>query len=62
MLVEFLVVFHLVKILSSNILLNQRVQCYQKKTITKKMKNSLIKTIGRHDPCVGIRAVPVGIQ
>ena len=33
----------------------------EKKTITKKMKNSLIKTIGRHDPCVGIRAVPVGI-
>ena len=33
----------------------------EKKTVTKKMKNSVIKTIGRHDPCVGIRAVPVGI-
>ena len=33
----------------------------EKKTITNKLKNSTIKTIGRHDPCVGIRAVPVGI-
>ncbi len=33
----------------------------EKKTVTKKMKNSVIKTKGRHDPCVGIRAVPVGI-
>ena len=23
-------------------------------------KNTIIKTKGRHDPCVGIRAVPVG--
>ena len=33
----------------------------EKKTVTKNMKNSKIKTVGRHDPCVGIRAVPVGI-
>jgi len=33
----------------------------EKNTITKSLKNTKIKTIGRHDPCVGIRAVPVGI-
>ena len=33
----------------------------EKKTVTKNMKNSKVRTIGRHDPCVGIRAVPVGI-
>ena len=33
----------------------------EKNTITKNLKNTKIKTIGRHDPCVGIRAVPVGI-
>ena len=33
----------------------------EKNTVTKNMKNSKVKTIGRHDPCVGIRAVPVGI-
>ncbi len=32
----------------------------EKKTINKKNQNDTIKTIGRHDPCVGIRAVPVG--
>ena len=31
-----------------------------KKTITRDKKNVNISTIGRHDPCVGIRAVPVG--
>tara|TARA_B100000780_G_scaffold102305_1_gene71501 strand:+ start:120 stop:1220 length:1101 start_codon:yes stop_codon:yes gene_type:complete len=31
-----------------------------RKTITKTGKNSEIITKGRHDPCVGIRAVPVG--
>ncbi len=31
-----------------------------KKTINKKMKETTISTKGRHDPCVGIRAVPVG--
>ena len=31
-----------------------------KKTIKEKNKNISIKTKGRHDPCVGIRAVPVG--
>ncbi len=31
-----------------------------KKTITTKMKETTISTKGRHDPCVGIRAVPVG--
>ena len=25
------------------------------------MRNSKVRTVGRHDPCVGIRAVPVGI-
>jgi len=33
----------------------------EKKTITKNLRKTKIKTIGRHDPCVGIRAVPVGI-
>ena len=33
----------------------------EKKTITKNLKKTNIRTIGRHDPCVGIRAVPVGI-
>ena len=32
----------------------------QKDTIDIKGKNTKIKTIGRHDPCVGIRAVPIG--
>ena len=31
-----------------------------RKTIDKKGKNTEIITKGRHDPCVGIRAVPVG--
>jgi chorismate synthase len=31
-----------------------------RKTIDKKGKNTEIMTKGRHDPCVGIRAVPVG--
>ena len=31
-----------------------------KKTINTKMKETTISTKGRHDPCVGIRAVPVG--
>jgi len=31
-----------------------------KKTITTKLKETTISTKGRHDPCVGIRAVPVG--
>lgn len=29
------------------------------KTVTKDLKNTTISTEGRHDPCVGIRAVPV---
>ena len=29
-------------------------------TVTTKGKDALIVTKGRHDPCVGIRAVPVG--
>ena len=33
----------------------------EKKTITKDFKKTKIRTIGRHDPCVGIRAVPVGV-
>ena len=33
----------------------------EKRTVTKNMKNSKVRTVGRHDPCVGIRAVPVGI-
>ena len=32
----------------------------QKDTIDVKGKNTKIKTVGRHDPCVGIRAVPIG--
>ena len=32
----------------------------QKKTINSKMEEIDISTKGRHDPCVGIRAVPVG--
>ena len=31
-----------------------------KKTIDKKGKNTKISVKGRHDPCVGIRAVPIG--
>ncbi len=31
-----------------------------RKTITKSGRNTTIATKGRHDPCVGIRAVPVG--
>ncbi len=31
-----------------------------KKTINTKMRETTISTKGRHDPCVGIRAVPVG--
>ena len=30
------------------------------KTVDKSGKNTEISTKGRHDPCVGIRAVPVG--
>jgi chorismate synthase len=32
-----------------------------KQTISKNKKNTTISTKGRHDPCVGIRAVPVGV-
>ena len=32
---------------------------HEKKTITKNLKKTKIKTIGRHDPCVGIRATPI---
>ena len=31
-----------------------------RKTINKSLENVSIITKGRHDPCVGIRAVPVG--
>ena len=31
-----------------------------RKTIDKKGKNTNISVKGRHDPCVGIRAVPIG--
>ena len=31
-----------------------------RETIDKKGKNSKISVKGRHDPCVGIRAVPIG--
>ena len=32
----------------------------ERKTINKKGKNTKISVKGRHDPCVGIRAVPIG--
>ena len=32
----------------------------QRKTINKFGKNTSISVTGRHDPCVGIRAVPIG--
>ena len=32
----------------------------QRKTIDKSGKNTSISVKGRHDPCVGIRAVPIG--
>ena len=32
----------------------------QKKTIDVDGENTEIRTKGRHDPCVGIRAVPIG--
>ena len=31
-----------------------------RKTITRQKRNTTIRTKGRHDPCVGIRGVPVG--
>ena len=31
-----------------------------KKTVTKKLKKTAVSVGGRHDPCVGIRAVPIG--
>jgi len=31
-----------------------------RRTVTAKGKNAMIATKGRHDPCVGIRAVPIG--
>ena len=31
-----------------------------RETIDKKGKNTNISVRGRHDPCVGIRAVPIG--
>ena len=31
-----------------------------KKTVTKKLKKTSVSVGGRHDPCVGIRAVPIG--
>ena len=31
-----------------------------RKTITRRAKHAEIVTKGRHDPCVGIRGVPVG--
>ena len=30
-----------------------------KKTINSNFKNTTISTKGRHDPCVGLRAVPI---
>ena len=32
----------------------------ERRTIDVEMKETTISTKGRHDPCVGIRAVPVG--
>ena len=32
----------------------------ERKTIDNKGKNTSISVKGRHDPCVGIRAVPIG--
>ena len=32
----------------------------ERKTIDKKGNNTSISVKGRHDPCVGIRAVPIG--
>ena len=32
----------------------------KRETINKKGKNTTISVRGRHDPCVGIRAVPIG--
>ena len=31
-----------------------------RKTLTNKLKKTSISVTGRHDPCVGIRAVPIG--
>ena len=31
-----------------------------KKTLTNKLKKTSVSVGGRHDPCVGIRAVPIG--
>ena len=32
----------------------------ERETVNKKGKNTKISVKGRHDPCVGIRAVPIG--
>ena len=32
----------------------------KRKTITKSKTNTKVSVGGRHDPCVGIRAVPIG--
>ena len=34
-------------------------QAVIKKTISNKFQNTSISTKGRHDPCVGLRAVPI---
>jgi chorismate synthase len=31
-----------------------------RKTVSRRGRNAIISTKGRHDPCVGIRAVPIG--
>ena len=51
--------YHLVRISSAHLQLNQRHR-YSRQTIDKKGKNTNISVRGRHDPCVGIRAVPIG--
>ena len=54
---EFLLVkilLHLFAVKPTSSILTSR------ETIDKKGKNTKISVKGRHDPCVGIRAVPIG--
>ena len=58
--VEYWVVFLLVKKYCFFCSKTNIINLKSRKTINKFGKNTTISVKGRHDPCVGIRAVPVG--
>ena len=61
MLVEFWEEFPQVKILLHLLLVKPTSSILNsRETIDTKGKNTKISVKGRHDPCVGIRAVPIG--